>query len=912
MSGVAGGNRIEKQDVRNTFNRYVEEVLSTIPGFKKATLSGSTKNLSKPDYGDLDLVIWFEGNDKREVKQRIITKISSLPQDVIVPFKSEKNLGKRHYNSGELISILYPVVGKENEFIQIDNIVALSEEEYTFKESFLDLPAEKQGLLIGLAKVILLEEEPREVFNRMGITGLPKIKKGEELEFNLSSVKLTLRKVKLDNFKEVSREEIWATANWGLIKILFRKYNIDGSFEDMLDSVSRNLQNSRSKKRVVGVFKSMITVKSGEVGTPKGTNKESALEKVSQTLAEALEDQQKVVALYAGGFKPPHKAHFENAKILSEQADELIIFVGPKVREGVKITAEQSKAVWEIYAEYIVTPTTVKISAITPIRDVYEWAEDNVDIVDKIITGTMPDEKNKFSYFNKNKEKYGKVEIIELPVIVSKEDDKFSATEIRKSKEYMISGKWIPTVLSKEDKQKVINIVTPKEELSIEGRMLETIDTVLENIINKKEQPEQRLDELTPIASTSIIPSSEREELIVFYNDLKKTVDTEKYNLEFQQDRILIRIKRPDEIGSDYTPYQTRIVEDVEEGEADFNYLPYLASILEYMVEQGANIMPLPDIKIKKDPEQLDSFFGKTAYYDPNSQELVLYVLDRLPKDVCRSFCHEMIHHIQTIEGRLGKITTDNTTEDDHLQKIEDEAYLMGNRYFRNWEDTVKNQDSKKETLMEGRYDAISNRVSSLVFRAWKKQIEEGEEVATIVEVGIEAEFGTFTVEATLFTEAGTGNMVVLGTTGAGYKKDEDFIVIEMEIDPTLFPNHWEELSMTLKDIIRHEIEHLTHTIGRGVSVASKGMADQQEERDSANRRARKGSRKGKADYLVLDKEVDANIQGLLFRAKKQKVPFAQVVNKYLDLVGLTPKGKQEVLTVWRKRLPALGIKRPL
>ena len=39
MSGVAGGNRILDQDVDATFNKYVQEVLSKIPGFKKASLS---------------------------------------------------------------------------------------------------------------------------------------------------------------------------------------------------------------------------------------------------------------------------------------------------------------------------------------------------------------------------------------------------------------------------------------------------------------------------------------------------------------------------------------------------------------------------------------------------------------------------------------------------------------------------------------------------------------------------------------------------------------------------------------------------------------------------------------------------------------------------------------------------------
>jgi len=686
MSGVAGGNRILKQDVQSTFNAYVDQVLKHIPGFKKASLSGSVKAGSKVDFGDLDIITWFEGDDKKEVKQRLIDAINKLPQNVIVPFKSEKYTGRRYYNSGELISVLFPIAGKKDEFIQVDNIIALTEEESVFKGSFLDLPAEKQGLLIGLAKVILLEQDPQDVFRRMGIANLPKISKGEEYEFNLSSVKLSLRKVKLENFREVAREEIWSSTNWGTIKILFQGFNVDGSFEDLLDDIARRLNNPRSKNRIAGIFKSMVTVKSGEVGTAKGKGKEDALEKVAQTLSEALDDQSTTVALYAGGFKPPHKAHYENARVLSQNADKIIIFIGPKVREGVAITAEQSKAIWEIYSKYLATPVEIVLSKITPVRDIYEWVDANQSEVDHIITGTMADEIGKFSYFLKNKDKYPKVELKELPIIVGKEDDKFSATQIRKSKEYMVSGKWIPSVVSKDDKMKIIEIVTPEQEPSIEDKMLDAVDEVFENFFPKKKVKENVSG--VPISATSAISSTDREDLVQVYDQLRTSLDKTKFNIDFQQDRIYITKVMPSQSGFDYTPYQKALPETIIK---KFDYKPYISSIVEYMLDQGMNITPLPEIKLKQDELEAENFFGKTAYYDPNNKEIVLYTLGRHPKDVCRSFTHEMIHHIQNMEDRLGNIQTANTNEDSHLQEIEKEAYLKGNITFRNWEDSLKN-----------------------------------------------------------------------------------------------------------------------------------------------------------------------------------------------------------------------------
>ena len=903
MSGVAGGNRILRQDVQATFNKYIDEVLSHIPGFKKASLSGSVKAGSKADFGDLDIITWFEGVDKKEVKQRIIDAISKLPQNVIVPFKSEKYTGRRYYNSGELISVLFPIEGQQDEYIQVDNIIALTEEESVFKGSFLDLPAEKQGLLLGLTKVILLEENPDEVFRRMGISNLPQLEEGEEYEFNLSSVKLSLRKVKLENFREVAREEIWSSTNWGTIKILFRGFNIDGSFEDLLDDIARKLTNARSKNRVAGIFKSMISVKSGEVGTVKGQGKEDALEKVAQTLSEALDDQSITVALYAGGFKPPHKAHYENAKLLSQNADKLIIFVGPKVREGVKITAEQSKAIWEVYAKYLATPVEIVISQTTPIKDIYDWVDQNQSEVDKIITGTMADEKAKFSYFIKNKDKYPKVELKDLPVIVAKEDDKFSATEIRKSKEYMTSGKWIPSIISKEDKQTIINIVTPQQEDSVEDKMLTAVDEVFESFFPKKAKKIEEGALGTPITASSAISSEDRADLENLYQQLRRSIDLKKFNLDFQQDRIYITRIMDSQLVSDYTPYQDAIPENVQQEK--FDYTPYIASLLEYMLDQKMNITPLPEIKIRYDENQANNFFGKTAYYDPNNKEVVLYAMGRHPKDVCRSFAHEMIHHMQNIEGRLGNIQTTNTNEDSHLQGIEDEAYLEGNRVFRNLEDKIKNS-KKKEVMAEGRYDKISNQASSDLFRAWKTGYDEGEK-----RLGFEETYSNndveFDVEGYLMLTPGTGKMDVLDSTGAGFDNDGDFIIIDIAIDPEMLPESWEEVSMTLKDIFRHEVEHLTHNIGGVSSNPAKGM------RGDNKRRAR--MRAGElplSSYLKLKKEVDAMIQGMLFRAKKEKRPFADVVDTYLNSQNFTPKEKQEILTLWRKRLPALGIKQTL
>ena len=115
-----------------------------------------------------------------------------------------------------------------------------------------------------------------------------------------------------------------------------------------------------------------------------------------------------------------------------------------------------------------------------------------------------------------------------------------------------------------------------------------------------------------------------------------------------------------------------------------------IAQLTNHMLKRGMNIEPLPTMElIDGDSENASDFLGKTAYYDPENKHIVLYTEGRHPKDIVRSYAHEMIHHIQNLEGRLGDITTTNTQEDGDLDKLEQEANLKGTMTFRNWTDSI-------------------------------------------------------------------------------------------------------------------------------------------------------------------------------------------------------------------------------
>ena len=141
--------------------------------------------------------------------------------------------------------------------------------------------------------------------------------------------------------------------------------------------------------------------------------------------------------------------------------------------------------------------------------------------------------------------------------------------------------------------------------------------------------------------------------------------------------------------------------------ESEFDYTKHIDSLNDYMVKNKMNVSPLPKVTfIDDDVENANDVMGKTAYYDPNKREIVLYTLLRHPKDVLRSYAHEMIHHIQNLENRLGNITTTNTTEDDNLTAIEKEAYTDGNLTFRKWTETI-NEISNQEMRYWAFHDDI-------------------------------------------------------------------------------------------------------------------------------------------------------------------------------------------------------------
>lgn len=287
MSGVSGSDRISRKDFDKVLKDYTK-VISKFPGFKSIEASGSFKSdKSKQDFGDMDLIVHIESTkDKKELKKDLVNFFKDMPDNIIVPFNSTKYKGRKTYNSGEIVTISYPQL-KSGKTVQIDNIIALDKLEADFKRDFLNMTAQKQGLILGLMKVALTETSYEKLLPKLGIK-FDKLDKDQEYEFNLSSKEIQLRKVTYEpgTLKQKSRDIIWTSRDWGKLEKILYQFDLNLEFDDMINNIKSKLKLQRSKNRMAGVFRSMVSVKSGEVGTDKGKIKQAAIDKVNKIFSE--------------------------------------------------------------------------------------------------------------------------------------------------------------------------------------------------------------------------------------------------------------------------------------------------------------------------------------------------------------------------------------------------------------------------------------------------------------------------------------------------------------------------------------------------------------------------------------------------------------------------------------------------
>ena len=118
-------------------------------------------------------------------------------------------------------------------------------------------------------------------------------------------------------------------------------------------------------------------------------------------------------------------------------------------------------------------------------------------------------------------------------------------------------------------------------------------------------------------------------------------------------------------------------------------------------------------VNLLSDPANSANPLGKTAHYDPNNYSIGLYIDKRHPKDILRSFSHELVHHRQNCQGKFDNAVAVEgyAQQDDHLREMEKEAYLEGNMLLRDWEDSKKQETKERKPMNEQKLRELTRKV---------------------------------------------------------------------------------------------------------------------------------------------------------------------------------------------------------
>lgn len=985
MSGSAGGNRITRAVVEDTVQDYIKKVLSKFPGFKTAKVTGSYNAGTKQDFGDIDLIVQLDGTDKKIIKQDLAKYFATLPDSIIIPFKSDKYKGKKSLSSGELVTVLYPIAGVPGDYVQIDNIVSISEEESTFKNTFLDYTAEVQGLLLGLAKIICLEEDPKEIFKRLGITNVPALEPNQEYEFNLSGAGLTLRIVTLDNFKETERTDVWKSSDWSTVKKLFANYNIDVDFKTLLKELVSKLKNQRSKNRVKGIFKSMVSIKSGEVGTPKGDNKQISLDAVDSMLENILfkglvkelisgfiteEITKESIALYPGKFKPPHKGHFGIAKQLLEKVDRVEIIISPKEVEG--ITAEKSKAIWELYNRLLGGKLDIKIINESPVKYVLDTIEANPNNHYVAVYGKGEESR----YRNVGKDpRYMNAEVFDGGTTTFGGEN-INASDFRNA---IRSGKdisrFIPDGISKKVVAKDLDSMLENTQISFPTPLPITLQDAMLSLTTYMIENDMKI---LPLPKIKIIDNDSKNADGIFgstayYNPNECSITLYTLNrhlkdiLRSYAHEMIHRIQDNEGRLKNITTTNTNEDDDLLKLEKE----AYLNGNITFRNWEDSLKNPKPVKKVyfldtekynrpRTIHENLWHTLNEIILTSDNAVETYgnldrgkfqvgnttyMYDIKQVsnPYNDGGRFFNIMFHpednKIDTLTGTSTKenyikilstmykviLNFSKETEPEYIgiSSMDNAPYKNYHMVYANLTDNKFNRipgyfrkdvnlefntpqgkgrfvvlKRKDEPLNEGRYDTISNKSSSMIFNKWKQDFLAGKK-QSVLKTFVENDNVEFGLVAMLKFKNEGEDLKVDG--GLEETENGNVIYVDFEVDKNVLPEMWSEISMNLKDVIRHEIEHITQN--DELNYPSKFMEDDLIARIAINQKLLP-----RGEYFKLKKEIDANLQGMYFRAKKEKRPFIDVINDYLDAQSITPEQKEEVLNLWRPRASKLSL----
>tara|TARA_R110002110_G_scaffold254307_4_gene470129 strand:+ start:60 stop:1991 length:1932 start_codon:yes stop_codon:yes gene_type:complete len=247
-------------------------------------------------------------------------------------------------------------------------------------------------------------------------------------------------------------------------------------------------------------------------------------------------------------------------------------------------------------------------------------------------------------------------------------------------------------------------------DISITHELLDTLNAKLGGGFDWKQSnragTKKNIDILHTLIGTKVLPTGGAElEKDAF---VKFLIDT---GLDPNAVKELIKLTVNKKIVKEQLTINNLPEQDMAELVHEINkFYPYAKEYLKFERPVSLNLV--------SDPKNAKDTFGKTAYYNPGNEQITIFVDQRHPKDMLRSFSHELVHHSQNCRGEFDRdfnVGENYIETDDHLREMEREAYDKGNMCLRTYESYLKKENKvmKEKTLRKAIREAIKRVVEN-------------------------------------------------------------------------------------------------------------------------------------------------------------------------------------------------------
>lgn len=384
---------------------------------------------------------------------------------------------------------------------------------------------------------------------------------------------------------------------------------------------------------------------------------------LGQYIANTLLEQDKqTIAVFPGAFKPPHRGHFEVVKKLLQNADQVVVLVSPKTREGV--TADESVAVWELYKTLLDNNVEIRVALENPVRETYNLVKENPDT--NFIVAFGKDDASRFKRMD-----YPNAKVFDAGTV-----DAVNATGLRnaiQSNNVDAIAQFIPDGINLTDFANTIGKKLPPaenkgEEISLEERKYQNVDDAYQAIVDKARHEIEIAADKFNVPIPDVLYAFVAGNMIVLSKDILDKLENKEENsggeipliLNYDKDKYhLVKggqtLRKAGKIAKVLMatlnlgqPKQTKLME----GKLNESETATIGEFIKYAIKNLGIQNPPRNLALSYDTakaKEMRSF----GYFDPNSNKIWVYCGNRNMGDILRTLAHELVHRKQDEDGRI-------------------------------------------------------------------------------------------------------------------------------------------------------------------------------------------------------------------------------------------------------------------